>query len=59
MGDFNSYFFFASAAGLTAAAIAIAIFSVVTHLRDASVSTRSNSPALGEADVSPEQPGIE
>jgi hypothetical protein len=51
MGDFNSYFFFAAAAGLMAAAIAIAVISAFLHLREgAAVSaSRSTSPVSPEA----------
>lgn len=54
MGDFNSYFFFATAAGLTAAAIVIAIVSAVEHFRDGSGVSRSESAALGDSDVGAE-----
>ncbi|WP_158602117.1 hypothetical protein [Pararobbsia silviterrae] len=47
----NSYFFFATAAGLTAAGIAIAIASAVSNLRDGSGAPRSDLPALGESDT--------
>jgi hypothetical protein len=48
MGDFNSYVFFAIAAGLTAAAVVIAIVSVVSHFREAGLSPRSATPGLGD-----------
>jgi hypothetical protein len=55
MGDFNSYFFFATAAGLTAAAIAIAIVSAFEHFRDSGAVPRPEPavvPAvMGETDV--------
>lgn len=55
MGDLNSYFFFATAAGLTAAAIAIAILSAIGHFREASVSSQSSAPPLAQSDASSEQ----
>ena len=55
MGDFNSYFFFATAAGLTAAAIAIAIVSAFEHFRESSVAPRPEPAVvpvvMGETDV--------
>jgi len=50
MGDFNSYFFFASAAGLTAAAIAIAIVSAIGHVREGGASSRSKARMLTDSD---------
>ncbi|CAB3799003.1 hypothetical protein [Pararobbsia alpina] len=51
MGDFNSYIFFAAAAGLVAVAIAIAVISAFLHLREgASVSsTRPIKPVVPDA----------
>ena len=57
MGDFNSYFFFAAAAGLMAAAIAIAMVSAFLHLREGSVST-SKTPAPGATDAPAPEGGL-
>jgi hypothetical protein len=55
MGDFNSYFFFAAAAGLMAAAIAIAVISAFLHLREGAAAS-SSVPA---APVPPDAPAQE
>jgi hypothetical protein len=52
MGDFNSYFFFAAAAGLMAAAIAIAMVSAFLHLREGTASVSKTSTS-GSTDVAP------
>jgi hypothetical protein len=59
MGDFNSYVFFAIAAGLTAAAVVIAIVSVVSHFREAGLSPLTSPPVLGEPVLGESDAGAE
>ena len=55
MGDFSSYFFFATAAGLTAAAVVIALMSAVAHFREVTATLKSSARMLGDVEVVPSE----
>ena len=58
MGDFNSYFFFAAAAGLMAAAIAIAVISAFLHLREGAATSAAGSAVPVSPEVAGQESGL-
>jgi hypothetical protein len=58
MGDFNSYFFFAAAAGLMAAAIAIAVISAFLHLREGAAVSGAGSGTPVSPDAPAQESGL-